>query len=59
MYELLHQFLIIARYENDVLLENFFANKKLPEDMMNKFMQDAVSSGNSDEFFNSYGCIIN
>ena len=55
MYELLHQFLIIARFENDVLLENFFANKKLPDDMMQKFMDDALSSGNPNDYLAAYG----
>jgi FkbM family methyltransferase len=57
MYELLHQFLIISRYENDVLLENFFANKKLPMDMINSFIENAKNSGDAKNYMGKYGAI--
>ncbi len=55
MYELLNQFLILARFDNDVLLENIFANKKLPSELLYKFLMNAKSSENFLEYIDIYG----
>lgn len=57
MYKLLNQFLIICRYENDVLLENFFANKKLPDSMIKDFLEKAKKSGDLEGYTKRFGAI--
>lgn len=47
LYQLLNQFLILNKYGNDVLLENFFANNSLPKDMLVNF---AICANNSEAF---------
>jgi 2-O-methyltransferase len=55
IYALLNQFLIIAKYENDVLLENFLLNQKLPSNLLQDFINKALKSENSSQFFESHG----
>lgn len=55
IYQLLNQFLILVKYGNDVLLENFFATKKLPKNMLDDFLARANLSDDSDAFYDCYG----
>lgn len=55
IYQLLNQFLILVKYQNDVLLENFFATKKLPSNMLDNFLTRANLSKDSDTFCDSFG----
>lgn len=55
IYALLNQFLIIARYENDVLLENFLTNQKLPQPMLEDFINEAKMSGDTVQYLDIYG----
>jgi FkbM family methyltransferase len=55
MYKLLNNFLIIVKYENDVLLENFFANNKLPNNLILDFISKANLSENYDDYLDNYG----
>lgn len=55
LYQLLNQFLILKKYENDVLLENIFANNSLPQAMLADFLKDAVMSGDFKSYCHQYG----
>jgi FkbM family methyltransferase len=55
IYDLLNSFLILRKFENDVLLENFFANKSLPLEMFNNFYRAANESSSFNDFCIEYG----
>jgi FkbM family methyltransferase len=55
LYQLLNQYLILKKYDNDVLLENFFANNTLPEEMLVNFANSAIESGTFDEYCTGFG----
>lgn len=55
IYELLNQFLILNKFENDVLLENFFANNSLPRDALSAFLISAIQSGDFNNYCHAFG----
>ena len=55
IYDLVNQFLILKKYKNDVLLENIFANKSLPANIITKFIENAENSGNFNLYCEQFG----
>jgi len=55
LYQLLNQFLVLKKYGNDVLLENFFANKSLPASMLADFKNAALESNNLKYYLYQFG----
>lgn len=55
LYQLLNQYLIVRRYSNDVLLQNFFASNSLPQEILMNFFESANSSSSFNEYCYQYG----
>jgi len=55
LYQLLNQYLILRKYSNDVLLENFFYNNSLPKEMLINFFNNANKSGAFNDYCDQFG----